>query len=87
MTDKKESWFDAIADIRKIHPIAFLLTFALMTLATYTLQSNTSLEMKALLFFMAFLMAFLAVIFETYRIQRNESEQEGVLWRKQADVN
>jgi len=76
----KESWVDAVVDIRKIHPVAFVLTFALMTLATFTLQSKTSLEMKALLFAMAILMAFLAVIFETYRIQRNESEQEGSSW-------
>jgi len=86
LTDKKESWFDAVADIRKIHPFAFALTFALMTLATYTLKSNTSLEMKAVLFFMAIFMAFLTVIFETYRLQKNESD-EGVIWRKQADVN
>jgi len=84
LSDKKESWLDTIGMLSKMHPCAFVLMFACMTVATYTSKSTTSLEMKALLFFMAFLMAFLTVIFETYRLQKNESD-EGVIWRKQGD--
>jgi len=87
LTDKKESWFDAVADIRKFHPVALALTFATMCLASYILRSGSPLEEKILLFLLAFMVSFITILFELYRIQKNKSEKEGVIWRKQGDVN
>jgi uncharacterized membrane protein YdbT with pleckstrin-like domain len=78
LTDKKESWLDTFGIISKMNPVAFVLIFACMSVATFTLQSNTSLEMKALLFFMAFIFSFLTIIFEAYRLDREKELKEKV---------
>jgi len=83
LTDKKESWIDAVADIRKFHPVALALTFGSMCIASYILRSGSPLEEKIMLFFLAFMVSFITIFFELYRLQKNKSEQEGVLWKKQ----
>ena len=86
MTDKKESWLDAVANIRKFHPFAFLVCFVGVYIFMLTFQSNTPFSEKITLLFLSGTLYVIATFFEVYRIQKKQSE-EGVIWRKQGDVN
>ena len=86
MTDKKESWFDAVADIRNFHPLAFIICFVGVYIFTLTIQSNTPFSEKLTLLFLSGTIYVITIFFEIYRIQKKQSEK-GVIWRKQADVN
>lgn len=85
LTDKKESWFDVIPSIRDFNPLAFLVCFVGIYVFISTLQSNMPLSEKLTLLFLSGTIYVITVFFEVYRIQRNQSEQEGVIWRKQGE--
>ena len=70
MNEQKESWLDVFGTVFKIHPFAFLLAFAGMTLGGYFLRSNIPFELKLLGLIISFSLSFLCLIFETYMIEK-----------------
>ena len=81
MTEEKkdESWFDALATLRKFNPVAFALVFALMYFFTQVLHSNTPLPEKLSFLFISGTIYVIAIYFEFYRIGKEREPKEKAL--------
>lgn len=82
MTEHKQSTGEeAISNLRKFHPVAFILAFGSMFLATYTLKSASPLEEKIIPFVLLLLISLAIVIYEVIRLNLLAEEKERN-WRR-----
>ena len=66
--NKESLGSESIATIKKFHPFAFILMFALMFFANYTLNSGLNLEKKVVIYALALGLFFVALISEFWSI-------------------
>ena len=81
MSEEKESLFSMLSQIRKIHPVAFVLMFGFMFLTSQIWNSNLPLAEKIVPLVMSFSLYLIVAFFEFYRISK-EKELEEKAWRK-----
>ena len=75
---KDEGWFDILTSIRKIHPLAFLLMFALMYAFTRTLHANLPTPEKIVSLCFSGTLYTIAFLFECARIEKAQKQKEKI---------
>lgn len=81
MTEKEETgWFDAITAFRKIHPVAFMITFGLGFAFTFVIRSQMVLDHKILALFITFFLITVGCFFEVTRINKEKRMKEKI-WK------
>ena len=76
--NKGESFISSLGLIRKFHPLAFMLMFALMYFFTKTLSSSMPLPEKIIFLFFSGTLYVLTFVFEVHRIDQQQRQKEKV---------